>query len=361
MEREDGEVGLVVVHDEQALSLEIGVGRFLAPGPGGGRADGEEEGRPAADFTRDGDGTAHELHQPLADRQTQAGAPLGPGHGRVDLAEDFEKEVHLLMRNAHAGIAHGEAYFPHVVHFRRGLLHLRQGAAGDLEADFAPVGELDRVADEIEENLAQALVITDETRGQILMDDVDEIEALLARFRRHQVERFLDAGTEIERKLVERQLARLDLREIEDVVDNGQERFAAGAQRLDEFMLGRREVRLQEQAGHADNAVHGRADFVAHVGEKFRLGAISCLGHFLGLEQLVLVIAPFGDVAGGERVEGHSVHLGAVKRDLRGETAALAGNRLGLDIGDRGLPGLVGLLARLGEKSGLGKKVRRSR
>ena len=37
--------------------------------------------------------------------------------------------------------------------------------------------------------------------------------------------------------------------------------------------LAGRELGLQRQMGHADDAVHGRTDFVAHVGEKIALGA----------------------------------------------------------------------------------------
>ncbi len=40
---------------------------------------------------------------------------------------------------------------------------------------------------------------------------------------------------------------------------------------------------LGEQLGHAEHAVHRRADLMAHIGQKFRLGAVSCLGLEQGL------------------------------------------------------------------------------
>ena len=38
----------------------------------------------------------------------------------------------------------------------------------------------------------------------------------------------------------------------------------------------------QSQLGHADDAVHRRADLVAHVGQELALGAVGGLGRFLG-------------------------------------------------------------------------------
>ena len=38
----------------------------------------------------------------------------------------------------------------------------------------------------------------------------------------------------------------------------------------------RREVGIPEQIGHADDGVHGGADFMAHVGQEITLG---CVGH----------------------------------------------------------------------------------
>ena len=160
--------------------------------------------------------------------------------GGIDLAEDLEEQIHLVMRNADAGVACTAKLISHrsrVVLL--GAPRAGQHPAGHLEADLALVGELDRVADEIEQHLAQPLVVADEAGGQIVVDDVDQVEVLLAGLGREQVERFLDAGAEVERKLIQREPARLDLREIENVVDDGEERFAAGAERLDVIVLRR--------------------------------------------------------------------------------------------------------------------------
>jgi len=87
------------------------------------------------------------------------------------------------------------------------------------------------------------------------------------------------------------------------------------------------ELGVGEDAGHADDAVHGGADFVAHDGEEFALGALGGLrlaGEFLlvgdgkhkaglALAEFLLVALAGGDVDEGddEAVEA----LGAAHRE----------------------------------------------
>ncbi len=46
------------------------------------------------------------------------------------------------------------------------------------------------------------------------------------------------------------------------------------------------QLRIQQNLGQADNAIHRRADLVAHVGQEFALGAAGGFGGLLGLQQL---------------------------------------------------------------------------
>ena len=56
------------------------------------------------------------------------------------------------------------------------------------------------------------------------------------------------------------------------------------------------QVRFQKQLNHAQDAVHGGADFVAHVGQKTALGKIGGLGGLAGANQLRLAELALGDV-----------------------------------------------------------------
>ena len=53
------------------------------------------------------------------------------------------------------------------------------------------------------------------------------------------------------------------------------------------------QVGVERQLGHADDAVHRRADFVAHVGQELALGAVGRLGAILRFNQLAVDPAQF--------------------------------------------------------------------
>ena len=85
--------------------------------------------------------------------------------------------------------------------------------------------------------------------------------------------------------VVQRQLPRFDLGEVEDVVDHREQGFARvpdGHQVL--ALLGRQRA-LEDQFRHADDRVQGRADLVAHVRQERALGAAGGFGRLLGLFQ----------------------------------------------------------------------------
>ena len=70
--------------------------------------------------------------------------------------------------------------------------------------------------------------------------------------------------------------------------------------------LVRCQVRIEQQAGHADDAVHRRTDLVGHIGQEGTLGPVGCFCGFLGLPQsLRLVGEPPVDVTEEEVEEDH--------------------------------------------------------
>ena len=98
--------------------------------------------------------------------------------------------------------------------------------------------------------------------------------------------------------MFEIELAGLDLGEIENVVDDAEQRLGGRLAPVSRYSrCSAVEFGVQHQLGHADDAVHRRADFVAHVGQEFALGPVGLLGRFLGLMQGFLGMLAFGDVA----------------------------------------------------------------
>ena len=137
------------------------------------------------------------------------------------------------------------------------------------------LGELDGVAGEIEQHLAQARGVAHEFARAAARRRSDAISMPLACARgAKQFDGFLDQRNERERPRLQIELAGLDLGEIENLLDQRQQRFARGLRRLGVSELLGRERRVEQQIGHAENAVERRADFVADRGEEARLGAV---------------------------------------------------------------------------------------
>ena len=61
--------------------------------------------------------------------------------------------------------------------------------------------------------------------------------------------------------------------------------FAGGIDPVEAFGLFRGNAAAAHEVGHADDGVHRRTDFVAHVGEEGTLGNVRGLGGGLGLRQ----------------------------------------------------------------------------
>jgi hypothetical protein len=101
-----------------------------------------------------------------------------------------------------------------------------------------------------------------------------------------------DQDGQVELFDVDLELAGLDLRQVEDLVDQVQQmRSGPGnaPQRLDEVVLAGIGGVLDQHFGNADDGVQRRAQLMAHVGEELALGQIGFFG-------LLLTAFEFGDV-----------------------------------------------------------------
>ena len=315
--REDPPVRGVVVDDERPSPAEAAL---LGPQERRHRAlagphdHGEAERAPAPRhaLALDPHGAAHELAEPAADGEAEARAAEAPRRRAVDLAERLEEPALPLLGNTHAGVAHGE--------FEAEPPVVRRPVGAHAHHDLAAIGELHRVADEVQEDLPEPRVVADDRRRHVRRDLAGHVEALLRGGGAQQHERPLDALAEVEGARVDVHAARLDLREIEDVVDDREERVAARADGARELALHRREVRVEEQARHADDGVHRRAHLVAHRREERALRRVRLLrGELRALARLakrvgagrhvprlaIEPLLPAEDHEQQERVEGH--------------------------------------------------------
>ncbi len=226
------------------------------------------------------DRAVHQLRQAAADGQAEARAAVAPRDRQVALAERLEEADHALRRDADAGVLD----LGHDLPAGRSGPSRAPGqlVARDAQHDLAALGELDGVGEHVEDDLAEASGVAGDRARQVVVEGVGQLDALGRRRRGQDVERALDALAEREGLRLELDLAGLDLGEVEDVVDDREQRLGGGVDRLGEVALLLVERRVEEQAAHADDGVHRGPDLVAHGGQEGALGLVGLLGRLLG-------------------------------------------------------------------------------
>ncbi len=202
----------------------------------------------------------------------------------VRLLERLEDDAHLAGRDPDAGVGDGER--DHVglrVGQRTGLQELLPDRLGhvlagrtDHQLDRPGVGELHRVRQQVAQHLQQPLLVGVQRGGQLRGDPYGEVQALLRGQRPESGLHVVDELDERDARRGDVHLARLDLRQVQDVVDQLQQVRAGAVDGLGELHLLRREVALGvvgEQLGQDQQRVERRAQLVRHVGQELALVA----------------------------------------------------------------------------------------
>ncbi len=99
------------------------------------------------------------------------------------------------------------------------------------------MGELYRVADEIEQNLAQTADVSEDEFGNLLVAGVSEIESFFASAWGEQRDAIGYALTNGQGMRFESDLTRFDFGEIENIVDEREKSFAGELDGLNIFVL----------------------------------------------------------------------------------------------------------------------------
>ena len=272
---QDFAVGLVVVHHQHAPA-----GQFAARQRHPGRAlrqlqqQVDDKGRACAGRALDADLPAHQPQQAPAYGQSQSGAAVLAGGGTIGLRKVIEDPLGGLGRDADASVLHADAHL---------------GCAGGFfqqchpHHDFAFGRELDGVAHQVGHHLPQPERVAAQHHGRVVRDELQgQLQSLGGRGLREHGQRFFHRVHQAEVGRFQRQVAGLDLREIQDVVDHAQQVAARGLHGFGPGALVRLQGTLDQQLVHAQHAVHGGADLVAHGGQKLRLRLVGFLGVFLG-------------------------------------------------------------------------------
>ena len=246
---------------------------------------GEMKGAAAVDFAFDPQLASHQLDELAGDRQAEPGPAVPAGRRTVCLGKRLEDLLHFFGSDADAGVTNAEG-------------ERRAKRGGRLQPDgqdhFAARSELDGVAENVQQHLTEPAAIADERLGHIGCDVAGQFDPFFARAQRQHFGRIPDGFAELEWGVLEIHSPRLDLREIEDVVDQLEQRIG---RRLDggqviELLDG--ELRLQRQVGHAEDGIERCPNLVAHVGQKCALRLSRLLRAPLGDLELFDQLAQLG-------------------------------------------------------------------
>ena len=223
----------------------------------------------------DADLAAEEARELAADRQAEPCSAVATRGGAVGLLEGLEDELLLVLRDAEAGVLDREC--DHVfgrIRERRRRVSLSRRRQVDVKRDAALVGELEGIAEQVTENLQDALAVGFQRDGDVGVDVEVEVDLLLGR---HRLEGRLELLRDVRERNVGRvdlDLAGLDLRQVEHLVDQVEEVRACAVDRLRVLDLLRIEVRLlvvREHAREDEQRIERRAQLVAHVREELAL------------------------------------------------------------------------------------------
>ncbi len=295
-------VGLVHADDGAMQAGQRWIAGERAVGDGGQRQD-DREGRTLSGLARDGDRAAHQLHQALADRQSQAAAAEAACRGGFGLRERHEQAGERFRRHADAVVLDDKAQDGRVAVGRHGA------NAGVATPSRVAAAELDGIADQVDEHLAQARRVGQHLQREARVDEQLQVDLVAGRHRQQRVADAFDQFVQCQRLALQIQSPRLDLREVEDLVDDAQERQRRAANDAHGLAVRLGQVAVGQHFDHADHAVHRRADLVAHGGQERALGPIGGLGGFAGLLEFRRAL---GDATLQVGVDGTDLGLGAL-------------------------------------------------
>ena len=231
------------------------------------------------------------LDELAGDGEAEPGAAVTPGGRGVGLGEGVEEPL-LRLRAGCPGRC-------------RRHRHQQLGVAGVLastvtaDADLAAVGELHRVGAQVGDHLAEPRRVAAEVRRHLRRDVDRQREPLLVGLAREAAARSARAPARtLEVHQLQLQLAGLDLREVEDVVDDRAQRGARrrGAPRPARRCSSSSSVRISRSV-RPMHAVHRGPDLVAHRRQELRLHLRGLHGLVAGLGQLGRRALPLGHPA----------------------------------------------------------------
>ena len=240
---------------------------------------------------------------------------MSAGRAAVDLRERLEQRLERVRRNPDAAVADSEVH-EHAA--------LRQGLDLGANGDLARVGELDRIPDQVDEYLPQQSgVAMDGLRGEGI-DEAGERQALAARRHGHDVGYALHYRGQIELDRLAFELVRLDLRKVEDVIDDRQQIMRRRAGDSRQFAELVDELRIKYEIEAADDPVHRGTYLMAHRRQELGFHNRRSQCGVAGVSEPALDSAALAHIADKRHKQLSTAGFKTVDRSLERELAAIA-------------------------------------
>ena len=238
---------------------------------GGCQRNRDAEDRTLTERRHDLDRAAHEVEVAFGQCQTQSGATL-PG-SFLGLVEGLEQSRLICRGDAAPRIDELEA-------------HPGAREPDHPQGHAALVGVCDGIRHQVDQHLTELRLVAPHESWAGMIPVNFQTEVLFLAPTAEHVRDPIDQACQIEVGHLEFHASGLDLGEVEDAVDHGEEMLTAALDGLDEpALFGGQIVRAVEELGVAEDGVHGGADLVAHVRQEGALGAVGGLGGLLSLFQ----------------------------------------------------------------------------
>ena len=172
---------------------------------------------PLPEFALDFHFPAHQFHQPNADGQTEAGSSILASRRGIRLLEGLKNRLQLICRQSDSGVLHCKA--------KLDLLFFLTYQF-DTKNDLAALGELDGVAQQVQQNLSNPMHIADQPFGNPRIDVEGQLQSFVVGSHCQGAECFADSFAQFKVRGIEFQFLRLDFGKVEDVVDQRQQRIS---------------------------------------------------------------------------------------------------------------------------------------
>ena len=185
------------------------------------------------------------------------------------LAKRLEEVPDLLLRDAPSGILDFNVK-------RSGLIRL--AALAEIlnsQDNAARVGELDSIAEQIDQNLAQFPLIGDDRPGHTWHEVYLQMQFLIGSAQSHELLDLPDRFVQVKTTLIDGNPPRLNSGHVQDIIDQVEEMLPAPLDNFQALALFRRRLSLvDEEIGKSQDGIERRAQLVIHIRQESALGAV---------------------------------------------------------------------------------------